>query len=259
MAIATFYEPLRLEAGPSLAGVCAARRGAAQGDDRIWLDGPARAFAAIDGLGAHAGGDVAASLARDALRQVLARPPAADPGHALRDAVAAADAAISAQARVHVALREMGAVLVVAQVVDDTLFVAHVGDARAYAGAPGRLQRLTRDHTPADSGADTDAARRHPRRHRLLRVLGGNKRAVEPGVVRHALAPGDRVLLCSDGVWAPLSDRLLDALLHAPGPAAAAADRLVQAARACDGSDDACAVVYHHGVRAMGDGDASAA
>lgn len=256
MASAPFYEPLRLEAGPWLAGVCAARRGAAQGDDRIWLDGPACAFAAIDGLGAHAGGGAAAGLAREALRQLLAGAPAADPQAALRGAVVAADAAISAGARLHAELREMGAVLVVAQVVAHTLFVAHVGDARAYACGPAGLQRLTRDHTaagvPGGAGAD-------PQRHRLQRVLGGNKRAVEPGLARHALRPGDSVLLCSDGVWAPLSDGLIESLLRAPGPAAAAAERLVQAARACDGSDDACAVVYRHGLGATGEGDASAA
>lgn len=131
-----------------------------------------------------------------------------------------------------------------------TATVAHVGDSRIYRWRAGRLDRLTRDHSWAqeqvDAGRISEAeARTHPRRHLLTRaVSGGAPPVTDIGIV--PLAPGDRLLLCTDGLPLALRDDEIAAIVggeYADAPGATACDALVGAANLAGAPDNVTVVV----------------
>jgi protein phosphatase len=167
------------------------------------LSGP-RLLAVADGVGGKVGGAVAASVAIDRLRR-LPRTPADEAG--MRGAVAAADSGIGSVAAARAELAGMATTLTaVALTGDARLVVGHVGDARAYLVRDGRMRRLTRDHTfvqgLVDAGVISEAqARTHPLGSVVLQALHGSPGEVEGSdVSTHAVQPGDRLLVCSDGL-----------------------------------------------------------
>ena len=127
--------------------------------------------------------------------------------------------------------------------------VLNVGDSRTYRMAGGVLEQVTRDHSEVaelvarglvDCGR---GAPHHPRRNVVTRVLGGAASDVEPDVWLLPVSPGDRMLVCSDGLTDELSDARIEAELRAEDEAQAAADRLVAAALAAGGHDNVTAIV----------------
>lgn len=192
-----------------------------------------RLLAAIaDGMGGVAGGAEAsrAGLHGFASGFLAGAGPDADLEAAVRNGFAAACVRVHEQARLVPALREMGTTLTVAAFGPGDLVVGHVGDTRAYRLRGGDLQQLTTDH----------ASREH--KNRLLRCIGGGQESEEPDVVRQDARPGDRFLLCSDGVWSTVpAPRIAEVLGRLPPQAAAR--RLVELANAAGGPDNATAVV----------------
>jgi protein phosphatase len=142
----------------------------------------------------------------------------------------------------------MGATLVLAIIRDGRLTVAHLGDSRAYRFHLGTLSRLTADHSVVEllleqgviSGAE---ARDHPARGRITRYVGMDGTA-EPDIVSVDFAPGDRLLLCTDGLTSVLPDAALaDVLTRTDGDPAAASEGLVRAALAAGTADNVTALV----------------
>ncbi|MFB8387655.1 PP2C family protein-serine/threonine phosphatase [Microbacterium sp. NPDC055910] len=183
-------------------------------------------FVVADGMGGHAGGDVASSLAvarLEAVDQPFTSPPEAE--EALREAIA--DTAVELIDTVHVRpeLAGMGTTVSALVMVDDYAVIAHIGDSRIYLYRDGALTQITTDHTfvqrLVDSGRITpEEARYHPRRSVLMRVLGDM--ATEPEIDTFVMPtlPGDRWLLCSDGLSGVVDDAHLAKVLglgHAPG------------------------------------------
>jgi len=116
-------------------------------------------------------------------------------------------------------LRNMGTTLTVCYVTGPELFVIHAGDSRAYLFRDGELQRLTRDHTLAQSMIDAGVAaegspEERRRRHILTNCIGGPDLALEVDVDHHRLSTGDRLLLCSDGLNKHLEDPEIVAVLE---------------------------------------------
>jgi len=129
------------------------------------------------------------------------------------------DQSLHAEARENPRLAGMATTMTLCYSTGPRLFVMHVGDSRAYIYGGGSLRRLTRDHNLGqvlvDSGAAApDSPKAKKFQHVLTNVLGGNEDTVEVDVDEHLLADGDRVLLCSDGLYSELSDdeiaRVLD-------------------------------------------------
>ncbi|MBO2457138.1 PP2C family protein-serine/threonine phosphatase [Actinomadura violacea] len=205
--------------------------------------GPAL-LAVADGMGGHPHGDVASAAAITA----VADPPAGgDPAAALAAAVARASARLEELAAGDPELHGMGTTLT-AMAWDGAGFaVAHIGDSRAYLLRGGALFQITRDHTMVQSLVDggritPDEAADHPRASLLVRALqsGGDQR---PDLFRQDAAPGDRYLLCSDGVsgFVP-AGTIRDVLAGAARPAVAVA-RLIALADAAGGLDNITCVV----------------
>ncbi|GAA1921408.1 protein phosphatase 2C domain-containing protein [Microbacterium aoyamense] len=169
-------------------------------------------FVVADGMGGHAGGDVASSLAvarLESLDHPYSSPPEAE--RALRDAITDAAGELSDTVRVRPELAGMGTTVSALVMVDDYAVIAHIGDSRIYLFRDDALTQITTDHTfvqrLVDSGRITpEEARFHPRRSVLMRVLGDMDTDPEVDTFIMPTQAGDRWLLCSDGLSGVVDD-----------------------------------------------------
>ncbi len=205
-------------------------------------------FAVADGMGGHAGGEVASRLAIDALQQAFAREPSA---RGLVEAVRLANRAVWERSTQDPDVRGMGTTLTAAALVPtrdgDRLVVSNVGDSRAYRYASGRLVQMTNDHSVAEElvargELSVAEAAVHPHRHILTRALGV---APDVDVDSWELAParGERFVLCSDGLTNEVSEERIAGVLAATSDPQAAADTLVRLANEHGGNDNVTVVV----------------
>ncbi len=121
------------------------------------------------------------------------------------------DQSLHAEVRENPKLTGMATTLTLCYSIGPKLFVMHVGDSRAYLYSGGTLHRLTHDHNlgqlMVDSGvASPGSAKFKKYQHVLTNVLGGTEKSVEVDVDEHLLADGDRLLLCTDGLFSEISD-----------------------------------------------------
>jgi protein phosphatase len=206
-------------------------------------------YAVADGMGGHAGGEVAAQVAVETLEHAFDRAPTAD---GLREAFTEANAAIWQESQSNTDLRGMGTTLTAMALVggpdgSDLLALANVGDSRAYVLTEGRLVQVTDDHSLAEErmrhGEMTEAeAAVHPQRHILTRALGVSTE-VETDMWELHLRSGDRVLLCSDGLSNEVGmDEMRDVLVSVGDPEEAAR-RLVEVANDHGGNDNITVIV----------------
>ena len=142
----------------------------------------------------------------------------------------------------------MGTTIVLTLVVDDQAYFANVGDSRAYLWRAGELHQVTEDHshvyTLVKNGLiDEDAIYTHPRRNEIYRSLGAAP-AAEVDCCHAALAPGDLLLLCSDGLWEMLRrEEIADVLELNLGDPQVICDEFVRRANLAGGDDNISVVV----------------
>jgi protein phosphatase len=164
-------------------------------------------YAVLDGMGGANAGDVASQMARDAIREhVQQRRGTLAPRKLLETAIQAGSKAVYTAAQANRERHGMGTTVVACLVVDGKhLVVGHVGDSRAYLLRGGRLQTLTRDHTIVEELVQrgllaAEEAERHPYKNVLSRNLGAKPEA-RVDLTEVELRPGDRIMLCSDGLY----------------------------------------------------------
>jgi serine/threonine protein phosphatase PrpC len=219
------------------------------------------AMIVADGMGGHAGGELASRMAISGLVKLVLEMP--DWIFRLDDTSATSATARSRRRlqRLNTMLIEhgrhdpdftgMGTTLTAARNLGRRLQIVHVGDSRAYLLREARLHRLTRDHTYVqlliDSGqlSKVEAAK-FPARHMLVNALGGCNEDVEVDVDQLELASGDRMLLCSDGLTDLVDDDAICRVLVECGESAEACRRLVDLALAGGGRDNITAVVARY-------------
>lgn len=206
-------------------------------DDGVWV--------VADGLGGHAGGEVASKIAVGSALRALRATGTADAVAALRGAFQAAAVDLHQRAEADPAVADMGTTLVAAvRNPAGELYVANLGDSRAYVLLDGQLHQVTRDDNLAEEllarGALTaEQARVHPGQYSLTKALGLGE--WEPAVSRLTSRAG-RLLLCSDGLNSELPDEQIARLLAAGTPLEAC-ERLVAAALEAGGSDNVTVLV----------------
>lgn len=220
-------------------------RGAARENNEDACAAGERFLAVADGMGGHQAGEVAAALALASVQQPL--PPELPVQEAVRQLFARAQRTIQEEARRRADRAGMGTTLTAAWLVDGRAVIGHVGDSRAYLVRRGQVRQLTEDHSVVaelvrNGGLSAQEALQHPHRHVLTRSLGGPGE-VEVDVVEVALEPGDRLVLCTDGVSSVLSEAELARVVGSAESAEAAARALVRLAAAGGGGDDMTAVV----------------
>ncbi len=201
-------------------------------------------FAVADGLGGHQAGEVASRIAVETL---FGEAPRKADAKALGRAVRSANAAVIEAAQSGRGRTGMGTTLTAAMVDGTRIVMAHVGDSRAYLLHLGTLNQITQDHSMvADmvrAGTLTlDEARVHPSRSVITRALGSDPNLLVD-VFEIGAAPGDRLLLCSDGLTSMVTDEEIERILgSSPTPQTAVA-LLIAAANDAGGQDNITAVV----------------
>ena len=218
----------------------------------------AHLFLVADGMGGHRAGERASAMAVSAIehftlnsfkwffgtdsieaKKVLAQ---------FQTALTQADAAIVEEAAEKPELRGMGTTVTMAFQLGAQLCVVHVGDSRAYLYREGELHQLTKDHTVVAelvrSGViQPDEAAGHKMRHVITNVVGGPEAGVKVEARALQIQPGDRVLLCSDGLSEGVTDEVIAATLDAERDAEAAAKKLLAHAMAGPAKDNITLVV----------------
>jgi protein phosphatase len=190
-----------------------------------------------DGMGGHVAGEVASRIAINAAASSDLGPT---------DRVAAGNRAIREEVARDPGLEGMGTTMTLLRVEDNTATIAHIGDSRAYLLRDGELRQVTEDHTVAaeyvaQGQLSREEAASHPQRHMLLRTLGLT-RFVDVDEVEVDLAPGDRVLLCSDGLTEMVRDETIGKIL-ADGSPDEVVWNLVETANDAGGVDNITVVV----------------
>jgi len=196
------------------------RKGARRyNQDRVgyWRAPAAVLLAVADGMGGYRGAEMAAATALEHLAQAFraqAKPNLIDPDLFLIRAMRGAHAAVVDAGREAGLGSEPRTTLVGCVVQDGYAFWSSIGDSRLYLIREGRIAARTKDHTHVQQLVDAgrireEAVPAHPERSKLLRALGGPLEPPTDPVASARLVKGDLVLLCSDGLWSPLSSRLI--------------------------------------------------
>lgn len=201
-------------------------------------------YAVADGLGGHSAGEIASSIAVETLQDTA--PRRAD-AKALGRAVRQANTAVITAAEDGRGRSGMGTTITAAMIEGTRIAVAHVGDSRAYLLHLGELQQITDDHSMvADMvrrGTLTlEESRHHPNRSVITRALGSDPNLLVDTLEVDA-APGDRLLLCSDGLTSMVEDQLIEQVLGASHTPQQTVDRLIGYALDAGGQDNVTVVV----------------
>lgn len=210
-------------------------------------------FVVADGMGGHAGGDVASSLAVHRLRE-LDHPFATttEAEEALQEAITSTAALLIDTVADRPELAGMGTTVSALDMVDDYAVIAHIGDSRIYLYRDDTLTQITTDHTfvqrLVDSGRITpEEARYHPRRSVLMRVLGDMDPDPEVDTFIMPTQPGDRWLLCSDGLSGVVDDAHTAKVLSHHLPPGRTADLLLKQALDAGAPDNVTVVIVDVG------------
>ena len=211
-------------------------------EDAYLVDDAMGLLAVADGMGGHRAGEVASATALEALRASITS------GRSLRESIEDANEAVYTKSLTDNSLRGMGTTLTAGTLVTGgTMLVGHVGDSRAYLLHDGELRQLTADHSLVEElvregRLTADEAAVHPQRSIITRALGIDA-AVEVDVYPVELAPGDRLLLCSDGLTGMVQADTIAATLRREDDPTRAAIQLVDAANLAGGEDNITVVV----------------
>jgi serine/threonine protein phosphatase PrpC len=215
----------------------------ANNEDSVYAG--ARLLALADGMGGHAAGEIASQLVIAALAHLDDDEPGGDVLSKLDAAVRQGNSAIAGHVEMEPDLEGMGTTLTAILFAGNRLGLVHIGDSRGYLLRDGELNQITKDdtfvQTLVDEGRITaEEAHSHPQRSLIMRALTGHE--VEPTLIMREARPGDRYLLCSDGLSDPVShDTILEALQIED--VTESADRLIELALRGGGPDNVTVVV----------------
>ncbi|MEO8889168.1 MAG: PP2C family serine/threonine-protein phosphatase [Jatrophihabitantaceae bacterium] len=214
-------------------------------EDSVYA-GP-RLLAIADGMGGHAAGEVASKIVIGTMESLDDDRSLGDLMAALRDAVLDANQRIADAVQKNPDLDGMGTTLTALRFVGSRIGLVHVGDSRAYLLRGDLLSQITHDDTYVQYLVDTgkitpDEAKDHPRKSVILRALRGAD--VELDVSIREARPGDRYLLCSDGLSDVVSTETIADTMRIADPQECA-DRLVELALRGGGPDNVTVIVAH--------------
>lgn len=206
-------------------------------------------FVLADGMGGAAGGAEASGMAVETVLHSYYEDDDPDIVHSVIHSIREANTQVYYRGHHDAAVEGMGTTIVTAVIFGNQLFIANIGDSRAYLLRHGLLEQLSTDHTVVQMLFDEGIISReqtlhHPLRHVLQQNLGG-KPEVEPAIHTAVLQPGDVILLCSDGLWDAVDseEEIIDVLQKHYGNKASRS--LIRLANQHGGPDNVSVVVVH--------------
>jgi protein phosphatase len=205
-----------------------------------------RLLAVADGMGGHAAGEIASKIVIAALAPLDDDEPGDDLLGQLREAVEAGNGAISELVAGDPELDGMGTTLTAILFAGTKLGLVNIGDSRTYLMRNGTVTQITHDDSFVQSLIDegritAEEANTHPQRSLLLRALTGHD-SIEPTLNVREVRPGDRYLLCSDGLSGVISHETLAEAMHIPDPQTCA-DRMIELALRGGGPDNVTVII----------------
>jgi serine/threonine protein phosphatase PrpC len=201
-------------------------------------------FVVADGMGGHQAGEIASAIA---VETILAADFTTGIDLELNQAIQRANESILEAVRQHPELAGMGTTVAVLYVQDRMVYLAHVGDSRIYHYTAGRLTQLTHDHSLVaelvkNGEISEDDAKHHPQRNILTQALGSlDELQIE--FKNLPFIPGDKFLLCSDGLSGLVDAEAIAAILQLNEAPQVLAEKLVQLANEQGGPDNITVVV----------------
>lgn len=210
-----------------------------------------RIIAMADGMGGHAGGDTASTIVIRTLAHIERSEHRGSIGSMatrLVKSLLAAHDAIIGRAQKEPSLSGMGTTVDAVALTHGWWVQVHIGDSRAYLLRDGHLIRMTKDHSYVQHLIDTgritpEEGRNHPQKNIVMRVLGDFDIDPHPDVALHKAQPGDRWLLCSDGLCGSLEDQTIQEVMLSEPDRAVCAQKLVNMALRAGSTDNVTAVI----------------
>lgn len=190
-------------------------------------------FFVADGMGGHAGGDIASAIASQRIALTDAQYENIEEAiDSLKRGILEANAMLASTVQEHPELEGMGTTFSGLYRHGNQIITAHIGDSRIYLARDGEVRQITADHTfvqkLVDMGRITpEEALTHPRRSVLMRVLGDVAGEPELDVAIYDTLPGDRWMLCSDGLCGVVPDGVMNGILNSKVPTEEAAELLI--------------------------------
>lgn len=190
-------------------------------------------FFVADGMGGHAGGDIASAITSQRVALTDSKYDSVEEAiETLKAGVLEANSMLTGTVIEHPELQGMGTTFSGLLVHGTQIITAHIGDSRIYRVRAGEVAQITKDHSfvqkLVDLGRITDAeALVHPRRSVLMRVLGDVQGDPELDIALHDALPGDRWMICSDGLSGVVPDEMMAKILASKIPTEEAAELLV--------------------------------
>ena len=218
----------------------------------IRLSDRAKLYVVADGMGGHDSGEVASMLAVQTMclearrREELESPTLDELEQMVEESFQAANNRIKDVADEKGT--DMGTTMVCILIVDDKVgFLANVGDSRGYLHRDGALHQISRDHSLVQKMVErgritAEEARHHPHSNILLRTVG-TERDIDIDVFRVELKSGDKIMMCSDGLWGEVEDRDMENLMNTYQDPRLASRELVRAAHHGGGKDNVTLVI----------------
>jgi protein phosphatase len=205
--------------------------------------------AIADGVGGAQKGEVASMLAIQTITAEVLRMVGSvtDRLSILKASIEAANDAVGAYGMEHSESEGLATTIVASFIENDTAYVAHAGDSRVYLVNRAGIKQLTKDHSHVQDLVDSrqitqEQARHDPRRNVITRAVGGAT-DIQVDTTWAKLEPGDRVLLCSDGLWEPITDEEIHQIIFQSTDSQSACNRLVLRAKEQGGRDNISVVI----------------
>lgn len=204
-------------------------------------------FLVADGMGGHRAGDYASSCAVETILEDAESCEEEDAARILARAIRRANDVIAYRAGEDERLAGMGTTVVAACIRRGELIAANVGDSRLYVIRDDSIEQVTEDHSLVQEmvkygGINKEEARVHPNKNIITRAVG-LEQELQVDCFRRALRPGDRVLLCSDGLTDMLEDEQIRWIIDKKRDVRSAAHALVKAANDNGGRDNIAVIV----------------
>jgi serine/threonine protein phosphatase PrpC len=221
-------------------------------EDNFFADGRLGLFIVADGMGGHAGGEVASRVAVETISGLMkSRLRDDDASGLIRGAIEQANIAILAEAAADPKLQGMGTTVVLAYCRGDSIHLAHLGDSRAYMIRNGSIERLTEDHSLVvqmmKSGQLTAEEAPHFHLRNVVTRSLGNQQLTEPDLAVVEWNAGDCLLLCSDGLTNMVDESELRSLISGGGAdVARSCQEAIDRANQNGGRDNITAILAYH-------------